>query len=790
MERRLKRTNKATVRSVASLNAAFDALSTRVGSHDVADLRIHIEELASHLEGNFEKARTEIHKELSGALDNPQIDHVRESLARATTRLTQTELRQAESIQKINEQIIRLATAIDNRVRTETREREALASRLDSRFDAVEEQTAEAIRGIGTQVADFGERINRNTDALMQQTGDRIFEASLENQRELEDFKADMEKRYEGKNREQQDGLAPMHRAVATLSARLATIEQSFTTLSRPQASTAPQPIMAMAAPAQELPPFPGQAPAPAAAPAPQDAFTAPIAAPAPALAPIEIEYTGEAIPFDPAVHLPAPALSQGASALAPFERSAIDFIPLPDEGVNASLAPLSAPISSGAPLSDAVAALHDYDIPVAPLADTSTNPYAAPNAAANPYAAPLGVMDNQSMAAARPGAPQAKKPSLKIPALPAFTPRTLRTAASAAALVAIVGTGAWMAKDRLPGFNKNEGRTLQVAARANPVPTDAERRAPNLQTSAEGVAAPMPQIAITQATGAMSQPEGLTIDPSRPKVSAHATLDAAAKAGDPVAQLQKGLTLLQNGQEQEAAKYIRLAANQGQPAAQYYLGNLYENGQGVSADAEQARKLTQSAAQSGHRIAMYDLALYYIEGKGGVAPDMAIAAQWFSKAAEFGMTDAQYNLAVLFERGTGVKADGGQAYVWYAIAGAQGDQDAAGRAKQLREQLDPTLIARMDNKIAAYKPAAFNEATNGIFRNLPWNETAQSGNSQVAKVQGLLVGLGYDAGIADGAMGPRTGDAIKDFERASGLAETGLISDELVQRLETVTGA
>jgi localization factor PodJL len=186
----------------------------------------------------------------------------------------------------------------------------------------------------------------------------------------------------------------------------------------------------------------------------------------------------------------------------------------------------------------------------------------------------------------------------------------------------------------------------------------------------------------------------------------------------------------------------------------------------------------------------MYDLALYYIEGKGGVEPNMTIAAQWFLKAAEFGMTDAQYNLAVLFERGTGVKADGGEAYVWYAIAGAQGDQDAAGRAKQLREQLDPALITRMDSKIAAYKPAAFNEATNGIFRDLPWNKTASLVNTRVAKAQGLLVGLGYDAGIADGAMGPRTAQAIKDFQRSSGLVETGLVTDTLVQRLETVTGA
>jgi len=381
-------------------------------------------------------------------------------------------------------------------------------------------------------------------------------------------------------------------------------------------------------------------------------------------------------------------------------------------------------------------------------------------------------------MASARPGVTGAK--SSKRFALPVanLTPRTLRTAASAAALVAVVAAGAWMAKDRLPG----------AATRVADIKDAAQIQA--VDAAAPKVIASAPPVNITPSTGVMSQPVGVTVDPSKPVIGNYASLDAAVAANDPIAQLQKGLTLLQSGNEAEAAKYIRLSANQGQPAAQYYLGTLYENGQGVPQDAEQGRKLTESAARAGHRIAMYDLAIYYIEGKGGVAANMETAAQWFRKAAEFGMTDAQYNLAVLYERGTGVKADPVEAYNWYAIAGAQGDQDAAARAAQMRSQLPPIALKRIESKIAAFAPSDFNEMTNGIFRDLPWNAKSNRNSAEVAQVQSLLLGMGFDAGVADGAMGPKTREAIKAFERANKLPETGQVNGALIEQLKSVSGA
>ena len=52
---------------------------------------------------------------------------------------------------------------------------------------------------------------------------------------------------------------------------------------------------------------------------------------------------------------------------------------------------------------------------------------------------------------------------------------------------------------------------------------------------------------------------------------------------------------------------------------------------------------------------------------------------------------------------------------------------------------------------------------------------------SGVIGVQTLLTRLGYEVGTADGFAGPRTAEAIKAFERATGMSETGQINPRLL---------
>jgi hypothetical protein len=110
------------------------------------------------------------------------------------------------------------------------------------------------------------------------------------------------------------------------------------------------------------------------------------------------------------------------------------------------------------------------------------------------------------------------------------------------------------------------------------------------------------------------------------------------AEQGDPRAQTTLGLLYYRGSKdvprdEAEAAKWFRLAAEHGDATAQFNLGVMYSEGQGVPQDHAKAAKFYRSAAEQGNPQAQYNLALWYAEGDGG-APDLVAAHMWFNLAA------------------------------------------------------------------------------------------------------------------------------------------------------------
>ncbi|WP_163366756.1 tetratricopeptide repeat protein, partial [Klebsiella aerogenes] len=59
------------------------------------------------------------------------------------------------------------------------------------------------------------------------------------------------------------------------------------------------------------------------------------------------------------------------------------------------------------------------------------------------------------------------------------------------------------------------------------------------------------------------------------------------------------------------------------------------------------------------------------------IEQDHEKAVTWYTKAAEQGHADAQYNLAVSYDEGEGVERDGSKAVFWYTKAANQGNRDA-----------------------------------------------------------------------------------------------------------------
>ena len=130
----------------------------------------------------------------------------------------------------------------------------------------------------------------------------------------------------------------------------------------------------------------------------------------------------------------------------------------------------------------------------------------------------------------------------------------------------------------------------------------------------------------------------------------------------------QKGSAALLQEDYVEAVKWYRLSAKQGLAEAQYVLGVMYANGEGVPENDTEAVK-------------------------------------WYRLAADQGDAMAQSNLGVMYLQGRGVPEDFVQAYKWFNLAAAQGDQTAADNKEIARNLMTPQQIAEAQKLSSAWKP-------------------------------------------------------------------------------------
>jgi TPR repeat protein len=91
--------------------------------------------------------------------------------------------------------------------------------------------------------------------------------------------------------------------------------------------------------------------------------------------------------------------------------------------------------------------------------------------------------------------------------------------------------------------------------------------------------------------------------------------------------------------------------AREGNAIAQFNLGWLYRNGNGVAASDERARQLWEQAARSGHAEAQMALAMLYAQ-QGSSLENRSQAIHWYRKAAEQGIEDAMLVLLDYADRG------------------------------------------------------------------------------------------------------------------------------------------
>ena len=92
------------------------------------------------------------------------------------------------------------------------------------------------------------------------------------------------------------------------------------------------------------------------------------------------------------------------------------------------------------------------------------------------------------------------------------------------------------------------------------------------------------------------------------------------------------------------------------------------KHGQGVALHDAQAGKWLRNAAEQGDPGALFNLGIMYDMGHD-VAQDHAEAVKWYGKAAVQGHVGAQYNLGVIYYLGHGVTQDYMEALKWFKIA-------------------------------------------------------------------------------------------------------------------------
>ena len=153
-----------------------------------------------------------------------------------------------------------------------------------------------------------------------------------------------------------------------------------------------------------------------------------------------------------------------------------------------------------------------------------------------------------------------------------------------------------------------------------------------------------------------------------------------------------KGHVASQVKDYKQAAKWWLKSAEQGDAEAQYYLGFMYENGQGVPQDYKQAAKWYLKSAEQGDADAQYNLGIMYESGQG-LPQDYKQAAKWWLKSAEQGHAEAQYNLGIMYENGLGVIPSNKKAYAWFALAAMSGDKSAVKNRDLTAKKLSPSKL-------------------------------------------------------------------------------------------------
>jgi uncharacterized protein len=120
--------------------------------------------------------------------------------------------------------------------------------------------------------------------------------------------------------------------------------------------------------------------------------------------------------------------------------------------------------------------------------------------------------------------------------------------------------------------------------------------------------------------------------------------------------------------------------------------------------DYATALGLIRPLAEEGNVAAQFNLGVMY-QLSHGVPQDNEAAVSWYRKAAEQGLAEAQYNLGVMYANGEGVAQDYAAAHMWFNLAAASRNRNAVKARDIVAAQLTPAQIAEAQKLAREWKP-------------------------------------------------------------------------------------
>jgi peptidoglycan hydrolase-like protein with peptidoglycan-binding domain len=171
---------------------------------------------------------------------------------------------------------------------------------------------------------------------------------------------------------------------------------------------------------------------------------------------------------------------------------------------------------------------------------------------------------------------------------------------------------------------------------------------------------------------------------------------------------------------------------------------------------------------------------------------DYAAAQRELQPLADRGDPRAQRLMGLMYRDGLGVRKDLIRAYMWFDLGAQRNQYGAAQLRDEVAQQMQPWQLDEAKKMVAAWpqpQEQTYADAGNGQFQseNLPpaTNYNGPMSRQQIADLQWQLAVHGYDPGASDGTVGPRTEEAIQQYQADAGLPVDGQPSPSLLEHLQ-----